>query len=230
MNLWVAFAGLLAGVIVWTLLVRRLTSKSWERHPDAIDNMGASVASMPPARIGLWIFLAVVTSLFGLFISAYFMRMGHGHGADHSMSDWSSITKPPILWLNTVLLIAGSIAMQAARRAVTWAQPSRAKFALTAGGLLTIVFLIGQLIAWQQLSSSGYFVTRNPAAAFFYVLTAVHGLHLVGGLVVWGKTLIRQSKADIELIDVRLSVELCTVYWHYLLLIWLVLFALLLST
>jgi cytochrome c oxidase subunit 3 len=62
------------------------------------------------------------------------------------------------------------------------------------------------------------------------VLTGVHGLHLLGGLIVWLKTVIRMRRRAVELIDVRLSIELCTVYWHYLLLVWLVMFALLLFT
>ena len=73
-------------------------------------------------------------------------------------------------------------------------------------------------------------VASNPAVAFFYLLTAVHGLHLLGGLFVWGKTVTRMARPGAELIDVRSSVELCTVYWHFLLLVWLVLFAVLLST
>jgi cytochrome c oxidase subunit 3 len=79
------------------------------------------------------------------------------------------------------------------------------------------------------MNVSGYLL-GNPAVAFFYLLTAVHGLHLLGGLFVWGKTVIRMARPRVELVDLRLSVELCTVYWHYLLLVWLVLFGLLLST
>jgi cytochrome c oxidase subunit 3 len=73
-------------------------------------------------------------------------------------------------------------------------------------------------------------MASNPATAFFYLLTGVHGLHLLGGLFVWGKTIVRMAQGGVELIDLRLSVELCTVYWHYLLLVWLVLFTLLLAT
>jgi cytochrome c oxidase subunit 3 len=80
------------------------------------------------------------------------------------------------------------------------------------------------------LQVSGYFVASGPASAFFYLLTGVHGLHLLGGLIVWGRTLVRMAQPGVEVIDLRLSVELCTVYWHYLLLVWLVLFAVLLST
>ena len=92
-----------------------------------------------------------------------------------------------------------------------------------------MAFLVGQLWAWRQLNATGYFL-GSPAAAFFYLLTAVHGLHLLGGLFVWGKTMARMVPASLEVLDVRPSVELCTVYWHYLLIVWLVLFAVLLST
>jgi cytochrome c oxidase subunit 3 len=71
---------------------------------------------------------------------------------------------------------------------------------------------------------------RSPAVAFFYLLTAVHGLHLLGGLYVWARTLLPLRRKDVEAVDIRTSIELCTVYWHYLLFVWLVLFALLLST
>jgi cytochrome c oxidase subunit 3 len=79
------------------------------------------------------------------------------------------------------------------------------------------------------MDASGYFLTANPAYSFFYLLTALHGLHLLGGLWVWGRTTAKVLRG-VEVGKVRLSVELCTVYWHYLLLVWLVLFAVLLQT
>jgi cytochrome c oxidase subunit 3 len=223
-SLIVAFAALLAGVIVWGLLARRLTAKPWERSavPEELD--AGSTAGLPPAKIGLWALLAVVTSLFGLFISAYYMRMEHAHG------DWNPLAVPRQLWLNTALLMMSSAAMEWARGAASHAQMDRVRTGLTAGGVLAWAFLAGQLLAWRQLSASGYFMASNPAVAFFYLLTGVHGLHLLGGLFVWGKTMVRMRRAGVELVDLRLSVELCTVYWHYLLLVWLALFAVLLST
>lgn len=225
MNLWVAFAGLLAGLIVWSVLVSRLTTRTWE--VSGAPNQSLAANNIPPAKMGLFVFLAVITSLFALFISAYYMRMGHGHV--HDMGDWHSIADPPILWLNTVLLFLASIAMQWAKRAAVRQQREHAKTALAAGGLLTALFLAGQLLAWRQLRAAGYFI-NNPAVAFFYVLTAVHGLHLLGGLGVWTRTARRTWQRDIELIDVRLSIALCAMYWHYLLLVWLALFVVLLST
>jgi cytochrome c oxidase subunit III len=224
-SLTVAYGALLSGVIVWLVLVRKLSARSWEGQVVADDaHHGMNFA---PAKIGLSVFLAVITSLFALFISAYYMRMGHGHGDVH---DWHPLVEPPVLWFNTAMLIVGSVAMQWTRAKIAQGNLPQARSGLLAGGLLTLAFLVGQFIAWREIRLSGFFTPNNPAIAFFYLLTAVHGVHLLGGLYVWARTLIRMRRKDIEAIDVRISVELCTVYWHYLLLVWLVLFALLLST
>lgn len=229
MSLTVAYIALAAGVVVWAVLVSKLRVRPWEAQVLAPEGSGFS--GMAPKRIGLWIFLAVVTSLFCLFLSAYYMRMGDGgHAAHMGGGDWTAVRDPSILWFNTVVLIVGSVAMQSARAAIIRGQAEQVRWKLFAAGLLTGAFLIGQLVAWRQLRVSGVFTPQNPAVAFFYVLTAVHGLHLLGGMVVWGRTLARSLNKDVELIDLRLSVELTSVYWHYLLLVWLGLFAVLLST
>ncbi len=207
---------LLVGVVIWVLVARRLTARSWETGSEAGD---IAAVRMAPARLGLWIFLAVVTSLFSLFLSAYSMRSHHG--------DWSHVMLPDVLWINTALLVIGSIAMQFARHAVGRGLLQRLKLGLIAGGLFAIAFLAGQLVAWGQLRDSGQFVQGDPATAFFYLLTAVHGLHLLGGLWVWGRTMKRLLQG-VEVVDLRLSVELCTIYWHYLMLVWFALFGALL--
>jgi cytochrome c oxidase subunit 3 len=226
-SLPVAVTALLIGIVVWALLVRKLTVKPWEVQP-VTGEVSATEEGIAPKRVGLWVFLAVVTSLFGLFLSAYYMRMGEHSGP--TVADWNPIRDPAILWLNTAVLILGSVAMQSARASVARGQAEQTRVRLVAGGLLTIGFLVGQLLAWRQLRESPAFTPLNPAVAFFYLITAVHGLHLLGGLYVWGRTLARSLRKDVELIDIRLSIELCTVYWHYLLLVWLGLFAVLLST
>lgn len=232
MSLTVAYAALATGIIVWLILVRKLSAKSWEAQPaSAIDDEAPRWA---PRRVGLWVFLAVITSLFGLFVSAYYMRLTGHHGSGPAQ-DWTALSEPPVLWLNTLLLIAASVAMQAARKAVRSGNVQQSFTRLMLGGLLTLAFLGGQFYAWALVRGSGFFSPANPAVAFFYLLTAVHGLHLVGGLYVWGRTLARLRNQDVagekvEIIDVRLSVELCSVYWHFLLLVWLGLFAVMLST
>jgi cytochrome c oxidase subunit 3 len=232
LSLTVAYFALATGIVVWLILVRKLSAKSWEaQSASAID--AAEVPRWPAQRVGLWVFLAVITSLFGLFVSAYYMRLSGHHGSGPA-TDWTALSEPPVLWLNTLLLIAASVAMQAARKSVRIGGVERSFTPLLLGGLLTLAFLAGQFYAWTLVRESEFFSPLNPAVAFFYLLTAVHGLHLLGGLYVWGRTLARMRKQDVEVIDVRQSiqqsVELTSVYWHFLLLVWLGLFAVLLST
>ena len=101
---------------------------------------------------------------------------------------------------------------------------------MLAAGFFALAFLAAQLAVWQQLNASGHYLSSSAAVAFFYVLTGLHGLHLLGGLSVWGKTTLRIWSGAATLPEVRLSVELCTVYWHFLLLVWLALFGLLFHT
>ena len=149
--------------------------------------------------------------------------------------DWRPLPDPGLLWANTGLLILASVALQRARRAVAQEDLGGLKPNLMAAGVLTFAFLGGQLLAWQQLSSAGHYMATNPADAFFYILTALHGLHLAGGLWFWARAATTvwnglESRPVAEVARVRLAVTLCSTYWHYLLLVWLILFGLLLST
>ncbi len=208
---------LFVGVAVWFAVASRLTAKPWENREQPGD-VGAIHTS--PARIGLWLFMAVVTSLFSLFLSAYSMRM-------HQSIGWCHLTIPSILWVNTLMLIAASVAMQLASSAVGRGQRQFAKVALIGAGVLSIGFLAGQMLAWQAVGPSLYFIQGSPAIAFFYVLTIAHGLHLVGGLYVLGRASLRFA-GGAELIDLRQSLSLCAIYWHFLLLVWLAVFGVLL--
>lgn len=216
-----AFLAVVASVVIWWLLPQRITSKPWLEQGAIEDVHSERIGSIPTAKLGLWVFLAVVTSVFALLVSAYSIRMEY--------SDWQPLPDPTFLWLNTGILIISSITFQRARAAARNDSIYGVKSGLILAGLFTFAFLIGQLWVWQQLNESGYFVASNPANSFFYLLTALHGLHLLGGLWVWGKTASRVW-AGTDVSEVRLSVDLCTVYWHFLLLVWLALFGLLLST
>lgn len=208
-------------IAVGWLLRQTLHVRPWVEQRPVKNVDGEGALPMPPVKVGLGVFLAVATSVFALLISAYFMRkIG---------PDWTTLAVPRVLWLNTGLLLLSGVAMQWTRSAARRGQIDGVRSGLLASGVLSFAFLAGQLWAWQQLSASGYFAAANPANAFFYLLTALHGLHLLGGLWVLGKTTAKVWRG-VEVGAVRLSVELCTVYWHYLFLVWLVLFALLLST
>ena len=208
--------------VVWWLLRQTLNVKPWVEQSPLENVHGGEGLPLSPVKVGLGVFLAVATSLFALSISAYFMRM-------HGGADWSPLAVPGVLWFNTAMLILGSIFFQRTRAAAKLGQVAGLRFGLLAAGAFTFVFLAGQLWAWQQLSDAGYFLTTNPANSFFYLLTALHGLHLLGGLWVWGKTAAKVQRG-VQVAEVRVSVELCAVYWHFLLAVWLVLFGILLST
>lgn len=215
----VLLAIIMATVIGW-LLRQTLNTAPWESRAadDAVSGTSLDTSSK---TLALAAFLAVVTSLFALFVSAYLMR--------RHMHDWNAVTEPNILWVNSVLLVLASIVYHQTRAAAIKSQAVWLKSGLVLAGLLTFLFLGGQLLAWQQLHSSGYYLSSNPANAFFYLLTAVHGLHLLGGLWVWARSTVKVfggAEAD----SVRVSVELCAVYWHYLLLVWAAIFGLLLYT
>ncbi len=207
--------------VIWWLVRPTLNVEPWVEQRSLINDHGGDGLALPPVKVGLGVFLAVATSLFALSISAYLMRR---EGAD-----WRPLAQPMVLWFNTAMLIFGSVFFQRARSAAKSGRIDGVRLGLLAGGVCTLVFLAGQLWAWQQLNAAGYFLTTNPANAFFYLLTALHGLHLLGGLWVWAKTTVKvQRGAAVH--EVRLSVDLCTVYWHFLLVVWLVLFGLLLLT
>lgn len=220
MTITLLFLALLMGAVLWWLFRQSINVRPWMAE-GSIKDVHAGALARPPAKTALWIFLAVVTSLFALFVSAYAMRMQVG--------DWNALPEPGLLWWNTIVLAVTSVAMQWTVLAANRRDAGGVRTGLIAGGALTFTFLAGQYVVWQQLADSGYFLSTNPANAFFYLLTAMHGLHLLGGLVAWGRTTTKVLRGT-DVTKVRLSVELCATYWHFLLLIWLVLFAVLLST
>jgi cytochrome c oxidase subunit III len=205
-------------IVAWWLWQQRLTAKPWLEVSAVGEVLDTGASSLPAATIGLGVFLAVVSSLFALFISAYLMRM--------QVADWAQMPAPKVLWFNTGVLILSSVALQYAEVAARRGRMEGVGDGLIAGGLFAVTFLVGQLFAWRQLDAAGYFLASNPANTFFYLLTGLHGLHLLGGLVVLLVTIDKVWRGC-ELGQVRLSVKLCAIYWHYLLLLWLVLFTLL---
>jgi len=200
-------------------IFHELTVKPWALGQGKIDDLKAGRPSTRAAKqIALRVFLAVVAVLFTLLVTAYGGRMAY--------EDWRPAPQVSLLWANTLVLILSSVALQWAQYSVRRGQMDAMRVGLLAGGAFTVVFLFGQLLAWRQLATMVYFEVTNPAIAFFYLITGLHGVHLVGGLVAWGMT-VAKVWGDFDTAKVRQSVELCTVYWHFLLLVWLVLFGLL---
>lgn len=202
---------------------QEITKRPWVAEQGAIDNLDeGSAYALPKAMVGLRVFLGVATVIFSLMIIAYSDRM--------LVPDWRGFQEPWLLWLNTAMLVLSSVALHWALINARRDRFDRVKSGLLAGGVYALAFVVGQLLAWRYLSASGYFVEDNPSIAFFYLLTGLHGLHLLGGIVGLVRTAAKVWRGDVEPARLRVSVELCTVYWHYLLVVWLVLFGLLLFT
>jgi cytochrome c oxidase subunit 3 len=212
----------LVGVIVgWWLARQRLTAKPWLEEGVIGEVPGTGASRLPAVTLGLGVFLVVVGALFALLISAYSVRM--------AMPDWQALPVTTLLWFNTSMLIASSVALQLAHHAAGHRRMEDLNLGLFAGGSFALLFLAGQILAWRQLYAAGYFVASNPANAFFYLLVALHGLHLSGGLVALGRTARKVWRDDGPRARLRLSVGLCAAYWHFLLFIWLVVMALLMG-
>ena len=199
-------------------------------------------------RIGMFFALAAVVMLFVSFTSAYIVRQGVGTWSDASaryVTDWQPISLPPILWINTVILLVSSFTLAMARRTL-----ARKLKAAPRGGASTMPepvlivngqrsipwlgitfvlgagFLVGQLLAWEQLRHLGIFVSTNPSSSFFYVLTGTHGIHLLGGVLALAyvglTSLLRKP-----LVTRFLVVDVTALYWHFMDFLWIYIFALL---
>lgn len=183
--------------------------------PRGGDAMRQQAIPPTPASVALWVFMGVVTSLFSLFIVAYGLRM--------DAQDWHAIALPWQVWLSTAWLVAGSVAMWFAARAARTGEQARARRALALGGVGALAFVASQLWAWQALVTADVLPANNPAGSFFYMLTGMHGLHMVGGLVAWfaGWQGVRGGARP----DAAMRVQLLARYWHFMLAVWLVLLA-----
>ena len=218
MTIGLVFLTGLMAVIVWWLFRQTINVQPWQAQAAVVDVRGA--APRPAIKTALWVFLAVATSLFVLFVSAYAMRL--------ALADWAPLPRPRLLMLNTALLVSASLAMEWTVFAVRRGDEGNVRRGLGASGLLTFGFIAGQLFVWKQFNDAGYFVSTSAATAFFYLFTAVHGLHVLGGLVAWARAAVRAWRGA-DAAGMRLGVELCATYWHYLLGVWVVLYALLVS-
>lgn len=213
-----AFLAVVGAIAGWWLSTQRLMSRPWLEQGVLDERSGSEGAGLAPAKVGLGLFLAVAGSLFALVISAYSMRL--------QAADWWPLPVSRLLWLNTAVLIFASLALEWAKDAVRRADIAGTRHGLLAAFALSIGFLIGQVLVWRELTSQGYLLASNPANSFFYLITGLHGLHVLGGLAALGRTSMRALQAS-TVAQVRLGVSLCATYWHFLLFVWLVLFALL---
>lgn len=210
-------------------IVRQLTEKPWlTPGAEPLAEPQADGRQSAAAAVGLRVYFGVASVMFLLIAAVFVMRMD-GHGlVSGQQPDWKPMLWPRLLWFNTAVLILSSAAWEWARAGAERADLDGLRAGLVSGGVLALAFLAGQLTVWRQLEDAGCGLTATTMSAFFYLITALHGLHVLGGLAVWGRTSARLLGGG-EIAEVRQSVDLCALYWHFLLLVWLVMFGLLLA-
>ena len=171
-----------------------------------------------PTRTGIWIGLSAIAMMFAALTSALYVREGSGY------ADWTHISLPPILYLNTLALVSSTITLERARRRVAGfmrgqgATRSQASFWLNATMLLGLLFVAGQYIAWLRLRSEGLYLPTNPNSSFFYVLTGVHVVHVLGGLGGLTRVLIKLRRTTNPLR--RSAMDATSYYWHFMGALW----------
>lgn len=175
-----------------------------------------------PARTyhtGMWMALVAIMMLFAAFTSALVVRKGLG-------DDWVHTELPRILWLNTVVLIASSATLEFSRRSLKDGLTEQSKRWLYVTVFLGLFFVVGQLVAWRQLVLRGVYLASNPSSSFFYLLTATHGVHLLGGVAALFYLAVRAGRIGRKRLG-QTAVGVTSLYWHFMDALWIYIFVLL---
>jgi cytochrome c oxidase subunit 3 len=174
-------------------------------------------------RIGAWVAIASIVMLFTALISAYIVRSASGN-------DWHPIAMPKVLWLSTSLILISSVTMEISRRSLRSLNDAGYGRWLIVTVVLGLGFLGSQLMAWRQLVRQGVYIASNPHSSFFYLFTAAHGVHLLGGILALSYLVLRTTRkrdtAEGELRRVG-AADAATIYWHFMDGLWICLFLLL---
>lgn len=178
----------------------------------------ASRPAVSTALVGVAASLAAVAMLFVAFTTAYLAR--------RQEPGWGTVAMPPVLWLTTAILLASSGTLEWARRRIAAGDIRGLQRGLAATTWLGAAFLLGQLAAWRSVASQGAYISTNPHSGFFYLLTGAHGAHLLGGLGALG-IILWKAYAGRYGVASHAGVGVFALYWHFLDLLWLYLFALL---
>lgn len=182
------------------------------------DDSGPSFP-ISKGQIGVWILLTAITMLFAGLTSAYIVLRG--------VPTWQNIELPSLLWPNTFVLLMSSVALEFAKRAIRKNHVETTTRWLAVSAVLGLVFLAGQLAAWRQLVAAGVYLPSTLQSSFFYILTGLHGLHLVGGIGAMGFVFNRAVKKRLTAFNHE-PLKLCAMYWHVMDALWIYLFLLLL--
>ncbi|HEX8059970.1 MAG TPA: cytochrome c oxidase subunit 3 [Cyclobacteriaceae bacterium] len=176
---------------------------------------------MNPKKFGMWLFLVSVVMVFASITSAYIVRRADGN--------WTHFEMPMLFWMTSVIILLSSVTMQWAYLAAKKDNLSTAKLMTTLTFILGVAFLVGQFYGWKDLVTERVFLVGNPSGSFVYIITGLHGLHIVSALIYLLIVLLAVRAGKVHP-GRLLSIELCTTYWHFLGVLWLYLFVFLLLT
>ena len=175
--------------------------------------------SMHPKKFAMWLFLASVGMLFAAFTSAYIVRQAEGN--------WVYFELPRLFYYTTFIILLSSVTMQWAYGSAKKDNLDRVKLLVAMTSILGLVFLAGQVLAWGELVRMSVYLVGNPSGSFLYVLTGLHGLHLVSAIIFL--LVVLNSTWNYKVHSKNLAqMEMCTTYWHFLSGLWLYLFVFLL--
>jgi cytochrome c oxidase subunit 3 len=173
--------------------------------------------------VGMWVTLSAILMMFTALTSAYIVRAGLS-------DDWRPLLIPRAIWLSTALILVSSITFEIARRCLK----QRREQAYSRWLLLTVClglgFLAAQLLAWRELVVQGVYLVSNPHSSFFYLLTGVHGVHLLGGILALDYLLLRTWRRNQDagaLSKRQTATDVTGIYWHFMGGLWVFLFLLL---
>ena len=204
-------------------IFKLLSEKPWEASQKAIDDQhDGKTLALSKAKLGVRTIMVVSTVIFSLFVVSYSDRM--------LVHDWRSLSEPWLLWVNTIILIFTSFVFHKAKILSDNNEFEKVKNYLLLVGFLTFAFITGQLLVWQHYVNLGQYVSTNPANAFFYLFTALHGLHVLGGLFFWARATTKLFTKNYSILKIKQAIELCAIYWHFLLIVWFILFGLMIAT
>ncbi|MBX2910702.1 MAG: cytochrome c oxidase subunit 3 [Cyclobacteriaceae bacterium] len=175
--------------------------------------------AMHPKKFGMWLFVASVGMLFASLTSAYIVRQAEGN--------WLYFSLPPSLYWSTGVIIFSSVTMQMAYWAAKKDLLEKVKWLVAVTLALGLLFLGAQLEAWKGLVAQGVYFVGNPSGSFLYVITGLHGLHIISALVYLAIVLVSAYRLKIHSRSLS-QMEMCTTYWHFLGGLWLYLFIFLL--
>jgi cytochrome c oxidase subunit 3 len=172
-------------------------------------------SSVNPRKFIVWLFIVTIVMLFAALTSAYLVKQGEGN--------WLRFELPGIFWFTSGIILMSSVSMQLAYWASKKDQITKIRIFLSLTLLLGMAFLYGQYQSWEELVQQDVFFVGNPAGSFIYVLTGLHGFHLISGIIFLLFVLYSAFKFKIHSKNIT-WMEMSTTYWHFLGALWLYLF------